>query len=78
MTVDLTATGVGCVALPLRQGAVRAGLTVRGFDIGEPAVTSLNRGRAGIDHFTDVLAAGATRFVDTRGDVKDCDGVSRL
>lgn len=51
MSVDVTVIGLGYVGLPLAQEAVRAGLSVRGFDINTEVVDDLN---AGVSHIDDI------------------------
>ncbi len=53
MSVDVTVIGLGYVGLPLVQEAVRAGLSVRGFDINQPLVDALNGGTSHIDDISD-------------------------
>ena len=69
MSVDLTVIGLGYVGLPLVQEAVRAGLSVRGFDINQGVVDALNAGRSHIDDISDeelgeILAGGFEASTD--------------
>lgn len=53
MPVDLVVLGLGYVGLPLAQEAVRAGLSVAGFDRSERVVESLRTGRSHVDDLSD-------------------------
>src|SRR5215813_3615453 len=69
MTVDLVVLGLGYVGLPLASEAARAGLSVRGFDVNNAAVDSLNAGRSHVDDLsdqdiTDMLAKGFRATTD--------------
>ncbi|MCK0118294.1 nucleotide sugar dehydrogenase [Isoptericola sp. CG 20/1183] len=79
MSLDLVVVGLGYVGLPLAQEAVRAGLTVRGFDVSPRIIEGLNAGRSHVDDLSDadvqkMLDAGfaATSDVD---DIRDTDAV---
>jgi UDP-N-acetyl-D-glucosamine dehydrogenase len=49
MTYDVVVLGLGYVGLPLAQQAIRAGMTVLGFDVSVGVVASLNAGRSHVD-----------------------------
>src|SRR5690625_3030795 len=51
--VDLTVVGLGYVGLPLVAEAVRAGMTVRGYDVNPSTVDSLNDGVSHVDDLSD-------------------------
>jgi UDP-N-acetyl-D-glucosamine dehydrogenase len=60
---DVVILGLGYVGIPLAQQAIRAGLTVLGFDIDGAVVESLAAGRSHVDDLTDddvvaMLSAG--------------------
>jgi UDP-N-acetyl-D-glucosamine dehydrogenase len=57
MSVDLVVVGLGYVGLPLAQGAVRAGLSVTGYDVDEDVVDTLRAGRSHIDDLRDADVA---------------------
>ncbi len=79
MSVDLTVIGLGYVGLPLVQEAVRAGLSVRGFDISRAVVDDLNAGRSHIDDISDdelgEILAGGFRASTDEDVVKEADTV---
>ncbi|MBV1855338.1 NAD(P)-binding domain-containing protein, partial [Catellatospora tritici] len=49
MAVDVVILGLGYVGLPLAQEAVKAGLSVLGYDVNAKLVASLNEGRSHVD-----------------------------
>ncbi len=53
MSYDVVILGLGYVGLPLAQQAIRAGLTVLGFDVDETVVDALNAGRSHVDDLSD-------------------------
>ncbi len=53
MTADVVVIGLGYVGLPIAQEAVRAGMSVIGFDVRSDLVQALNAGRSHIDDLTD-------------------------
>jgi nucleotide sugar dehydrogenase len=53
VSVDLVVIGLGYVGLPLVQGAVRAGMVVRGLDLSSRVVDGLNAGRSHVDDLSD-------------------------
>ncbi|MEV6347260.1 nucleotide sugar dehydrogenase [Actinoplanes sp. NPDC051851] len=53
MTYDVVILGLGYVGLPLAQQAIRAGLTVLGFDVDETVVKSLAAGRSHVDDLSE-------------------------
>ncbi|GHJ49144.1 UDP-N-acetyl-D-glucosamine dehydrogenase [Catellatospora sp. TT07R-123] len=69
MAVDVVILGLGYVGLPLAQEAVKAGLTVLGYDVNTKLVTSLNEGRSHVDDLSDadiaqMLAGGFRATTD--------------
>jgi UDP-N-acetyl-D-glucosamine dehydrogenase len=65
MTYDVVILGLGYVGLPLAQQAIRAGMTVLGFDVSVGVVASLNAGRSHVDDLSgadvDKMLAGGFR-----------------
>ncbi|MHA3948220.1 nucleotide sugar dehydrogenase [Cellulomonas bogoriensis] len=57
MSVDLAIVGLGYVGLPLAQEAVRAGLSVVGFDVNQGVVDGLNSGASHVDDLSDADVA---------------------
>ncbi|WP_420111372.1 nucleotide sugar dehydrogenase [Pseudactinotalea sp.] len=53
MAADVVVLGLGYVGLPLAQEAVRAGLSVIGFDVNEGVIEGLNAGRSHVDDLAD-------------------------
>ncbi|MBM0225692.1 nucleotide sugar dehydrogenase [Micromonospora sp. ATA51] len=53
MSVDVVVIGLGYVGLPLAQQALRAGLSVVGFDINTAVVDALNGGISHVDDLSD-------------------------
>lgn len=53
MSVDVVVIGLGYVGLPLVTEAIRAGLSVRGYDVNATVVEALNSGRSHIDDLSD-------------------------
>ncbi|MBL7262014.1 nucleotide sugar dehydrogenase [Paractinoplanes lichenicola] len=53
MNADVVVLGLGYVGLPLAQQAVRAGLSVLGFDVSAGVVAALNDGRSHVDDLSD-------------------------
>ncbi|MGK5678745.1 nucleotide sugar dehydrogenase [Actinoplanes sp. URMC 104] len=69
MRYDVVILGLGYVGLPLAQQAVRAGLSVAGFDVRADVVASLAAGRSHVDDLSDadiaeMLAGGFTPTTD--------------
>ncbi|MCO8271930.1 nucleotide sugar dehydrogenase [Actinoplanes sp. TRM 88003] len=69
MSFDVAILGLGYVGLPLAQQAVRAGLTVAGFDVQPEVVAALSGGRSHVDDLSDaditeMLAGGFTPTAD--------------
>ncbi|WP_250027280.1 nucleotide sugar dehydrogenase [Paractinoplanes maris] len=69
MTSDVVILGLGYVGLPLAQQAVRAGLSVTGFDVRPEVVAALAAGRSHVDDLSDgdlaaMLAGGFTPTTD--------------
>ncbi|MBM2617593.1 nucleotide sugar dehydrogenase [Actinoplanes sp. LDG1-06] len=69
MSCDVVILGLGYVGLPLAQQAVRAGLSVLGFDVRADVVASLAAGRSHVDDLSDadiaaMLAGGFTPTTD--------------
>lgn len=58
MSADAVILGLGYVGLPLAREAVRAGLSVVGYDIDPELVTALNEGRSHVDDLCDADVAG--------------------
>ena len=79
MSVDVTVIGLGYVGLPLVQEAVRAGLSVRGFDINQGVVDALNAGRSHIDDISDSeladILAGGFQASTSEDVIKDAETV---
>ncbi|GAA2861677.1 UDP-N-acetyl-D-glucosamine dehydrogenase [Actinoplanes cyaneus] len=67
MSYDVVILGLGYVGLPLAQQAIRAGLSVLGFDVDETVVKSLADGRSHVDDLSeaDVAAMLADGFRPT-------------
>jgi nucleotide sugar dehydrogenase len=61
MSIDLVVVGLGYVGLPLARQAVRAGLSVIGFDIDPVVVEAINAGRSHIDDLSDDDVASMLR-----------------
>ncbi|MEU4241634.1 nucleotide sugar dehydrogenase [Actinoplanes sp. NPDC026619] len=57
MTYDVAVLGLGYVGLPLAQQAIRAGMTVLGFDVNARLVDSLTAGRSHVDDLSDADVA---------------------
>ncbi|BCY14523.1 nucleotide sugar dehydrogenase [Actinoplanes sp. L3-i22] len=57
MSYDVVILGLGYVGLPLAQQAIRAGLSVLGFDVDETVVKSLTDGRSHVDDLSDADVA---------------------
>jgi UDP-N-acetyl-D-glucosamine dehydrogenase len=53
VTVDVVILGLGYVGLPLAHEAMRAGLSVLGFDVKPAVVDALNAGRSHVDDLSD-------------------------
>ena len=53
MSTSLVVVGLGYVGLPLAQEAVRAGLSVTGFDVAPRTIDGLNGGRSHVDDLSD-------------------------
>lgn len=53
MTTDLAVIGLGYVGLPLAQEAVKAGLTVTGYDVSDRVIAGLNAGKSHVDDLSD-------------------------
>ena len=69
MSFDVVVLGLGYVGLPLAQQAVRAGLSVAGFDVRPDVVDALKSGRSHVDDVSDddvagMLAGGFTPTTD--------------
>nr|WP_221378579.1 nucleotide sugar dehydrogenase [Actinoplanes polyasparticus] len=69
MSFDVVVLGLGYVGLPLAQQAVRAGLSVAGFDVRPDVVAGLQAGRSHVDDLSDddvagMLAGGFTPTTD--------------
>ncbi|MEV6970302.1 nucleotide sugar dehydrogenase [Hamadaea sp. NPDC051192] len=69
MTADVVILGLGYVGLPLAQEAVKAGLSVLGYDISARVVDALNSGRSHVDDLSDddiaaMVAAGFRATTD--------------
>jgi UDP-N-acetyl-D-glucosamine dehydrogenase len=67
--MDLVVIGLGYVGLPLAQEAIRAGLTVGGYDVTTAVVDGLNAGRSHVDDLSSddiavMLAAGFRASTD--------------
>ncbi len=79
MSLDLVVVGLGYVGLPLAQEAVRAGLSVRGFDVSPQIIEGLNAGRSHVDDLTDadvqkMLDGGFVATSDIE-EIRDTDAV---
>ena len=57
MRYDLAVLGLGYVGLPLAQQAIRAGMSVLGFDVNAGVVDALSAGRSHVDDLTDADVA---------------------
>ncbi|GIF02938.1 nucleotide sugar dehydrogenase [Actinoplanes siamensis] len=57
MSYDVVILGLGYVGLPLAQQAIRAGLSVLGFDVDDTVVGSLAAGRSHVDDLSDADVA---------------------
>ncbi|MBO3736222.1 nucleotide sugar dehydrogenase [Actinoplanes flavus] len=57
MSYDVVILGLGYVGLPLAQQAIRAGMSVLGFDVDENVVRSLAEGRSHVDDLSDTDVA---------------------
>ncbi|MBG0562061.1 nucleotide sugar dehydrogenase [Actinoplanes aureus] len=53
MSYDVVILGLGYVGLPLAQQAIRAGMSVLGFDVDEKVVRALGAGRSHVDDLSD-------------------------
>ncbi|WP_328461536.1 nucleotide sugar dehydrogenase [Actinoplanes sp. NBC_00393] len=53
MSYDVVILGLGYVGLPLAQQAIRAGMSVLGFDVDEHVVRALGAGRSHVDDLSD-------------------------
>ncbi|MFZ9750514.1 MAG: nucleotide sugar dehydrogenase [Candidatus Nanopelagicales bacterium] len=53
MATDLVVIGLGYVGLPLAQEAVRAGLSVAGYDLSDRVIAGLSAGKSHIDDLSD-------------------------
>jgi UDP-N-acetyl-D-glucosamine dehydrogenase len=58
---DAVILGLGYVGLPLAREAVRAGISVLGFDVSSELVAALNTGRSHVDDLSDDDVAGMLR-----------------
>ena len=58
MTYDAVILGLGYVGLPLAQQAIRAGLSVLGYDVNAAVVEALGAGRSHVDDLSDADVAG--------------------
>ncbi|MEV4638558.1 nucleotide sugar dehydrogenase [Actinoplanes sp. NPDC049548] len=57
MSFDVVILGLGYVGLPLAQQAIRAGMTVLGFDVNPAVVDALGAGRSHVDDLSDADVA---------------------
>ena len=57
MSFDVVILGLGYVGLPLAQQAIRAGMTVLGFDVNTAVVDALGAGRSHVDDLSDADVA---------------------
>ncbi|GAA3337913.1 nucleotide sugar dehydrogenase [Amorphoplanes nipponensis] len=69
MSYDAVILGLGYVGLPLAQQALRAGLSVLGYDVNPAVVTALGEGRSHVDDLSDadvaeMVASGFRTTVD--------------
>jgi UDP-N-acetyl-D-glucosamine dehydrogenase len=69
LSYDVVILGLGYVGLPLARQAIRAGLSVLGFDVDEKVVGSLNAGRSHVDDLSagdvaEMLAGGFRATAD--------------
>ncbi len=69
MTYDAVILGLGYVGLPLAQQAIRAGMSVLGFDVNAAVVDALGAGRSHVDDLSDadvaeMVAGGFRTTVD--------------
>ena len=69
MALNLVVIGLGYVGLPLAQGAVQAGMSVKGLDLSARVVDGLNAGRSHVDDLSDsdvgsLVVAGFTATTD--------------
>ena len=70
MKKDLAVIGLGYVGLPLAQEAIRAGLSVVGYDVSDRVITGLNAGKSHVDDLSDadIQAMLAGGFSATKDD----------
>lgn len=70
MKTDLAVIGLGYVGLPLAQEAIRAGLSVAGYDVSDRVINGLNAGKSHVDDLTDadIQAMIAGGFTATKDD----------
>ena len=75
MSHDVVILGLGYVGLPLAQQAVRAGLSVLGYDVRADVVASLAAGRSHVDDLTDADIAAMSAFTPTTDEtlIGSCD-----
>lgn len=57
MSFDVVILGLGYVGLPLAQQAIRAGMSVLGFDVNKAVVDALGAGRSHVDDLSDADVA---------------------
>ncbi|MFI7600775.1 nucleotide sugar dehydrogenase [Actinoplanes sp. NPDC049681] len=57
MSFDVVILGLGYVGLPLAQQAIRAGMSVLGFDVNAAVVDALGAGRSHVDDLSDADVA---------------------
>ncbi|BCJ54700.1 UDP-N-acetyl-D-glucosamine dehydrogenase [Actinoplanes sp. NBRC 14428] len=57
MSFDVVILGLGYVGLPLAQQAIRAGMSVLGFDVNPAVVAALGAGRSHVDDLSDADVA---------------------
>ncbi|MBU2662170.1 nucleotide sugar dehydrogenase [Actinoplanes bogorensis] len=75
MRYDVVILGLGYVGLPLAQQAVRAGLSVLGYDVRADVVAALAAGRSHVDDLTDADIAAMSAFTPTTDEtlIASCD-----
>lgn len=80
MSADLVIIGLGYVGLPLAQEAVRAGLSVVGFDVNQDVVDSLNSGLSHVDDLSnaDIAAMLRARFHATTDETEIRDAMTAV
>jgi UDP-N-acetyl-D-glucosamine dehydrogenase len=73
VTADVVVLGLGYVGLPLAQEAVRAGLSVIGFDVNQRVIDGLNAGRSHVDDLSDddvaAMVAGGFRATPDESEI---------